>query len=328
MQHDLIDRYIYAVSRHLPGKIRADVEKELDSLITDMLEARCGETTPQEQDIRVVLTELGNPNELAEKYNTNGQKALISGGYFVLYKKILQLVIPICAAATAFAGVLGMVMSNEPPVQSVWITIAEIIGQVIGGSVMAFSIITIIFAVFDYKRVDITDGDVLANLPLIPQKNERIKPAESIAGIIWSVFAALLFIGFPQVVGGWTAETGWIPIFNTTVIRSFWLPIVLWGVLGVIKEITKLIEGRYTKKLAVVTLAANIVTLVATAVVWFNSAIMNPAFSKNIVLLLEEPDGWITRVFADFNLYFFAVICFALILETAINAFKAFKYDR
>ena len=65
MKNDLIERYIYAVIRYLPLKMRGDVEKELDSLISDMLEERCRDITPSEKDIRGVLMELGMPEELA-----------------------------------------------------------------------------------------------------------------------------------------------------------------------------------------------------------------------------------------------------------------------
>ena len=38
MHQDLIERYIYAVIKTLPTRMREDVERELHSLISDMLE--------------------------------------------------------------------------------------------------------------------------------------------------------------------------------------------------------------------------------------------------------------------------------------------------
>ena len=54
-KNNLIERYIYAVTRHLSPKIRDDVEKELDGLISDMLEERCGDILPTDKDIKIVL---------------------------------------------------------------------------------------------------------------------------------------------------------------------------------------------------------------------------------------------------------------------------------
>jgi len=69
MSNELIDRYVYAVVRHLPSRIKNDVSRELDALISDMLTDRCGDIAPADKDIRVVLTELGAPNESSSLYS-------------------------------------------------------------------------------------------------------------------------------------------------------------------------------------------------------------------------------------------------------------------
>lgn len=56
MKNDLIERYIYAVTKRLPQKVQKDISDELRTLIDDMLVERCGELVPEEKDIRVVLT--------------------------------------------------------------------------------------------------------------------------------------------------------------------------------------------------------------------------------------------------------------------------------
>ncbi len=43
----------------LPARMREDVEKELHSLISDMLEERCQDMPPTEHDVLVVLTGAG-----------------------------------------------------------------------------------------------------------------------------------------------------------------------------------------------------------------------------------------------------------------------------
>ena len=59
VKNDLIDRYIYAVTKHMKSAMKKDVAAELETIIQDMLEERCGDVTPTERDIKVVLTELG-----------------------------------------------------------------------------------------------------------------------------------------------------------------------------------------------------------------------------------------------------------------------------
>ena len=60
---DIIDRYIYDVVRRLPPNQRQDIERELRSLIEDMLESG-----PENRNVEDVLKELGNPLDLARQY--------------------------------------------------------------------------------------------------------------------------------------------------------------------------------------------------------------------------------------------------------------------
>ena len=99
---DLKERYIYAVVKNLPRASRQDIKMELATLIDDMLEARCGENEPTEKDLRVVLTELGTPAELYEKYNPDAGKSLIGADYYVQYKRWAIIIVCAVGAARCF----------------------------------------------------------------------------------------------------------------------------------------------------------------------------------------------------------------------------------
>ena len=75
--NDLIERYLYAITRRLPAAQRADVADELRTLISDMIDERCGGIAPAPKDVRVVLTELGTPSEMVRKYTDSEGKCLI-----------------------------------------------------------------------------------------------------------------------------------------------------------------------------------------------------------------------------------------------------------
>ena len=85
IKNDLTDRYIYAVTKHMKSAMKKDVAAELETIIQDMLEERCGDVTPTERDIKVVLTELGTPAELSSKYKGETQDCLIGQPYYSLY---------------------------------------------------------------------------------------------------------------------------------------------------------------------------------------------------------------------------------------------------
>ena len=83
--NDLIERYLYAITRRLPAKQRADVAEELRTLISDMLDERCGSLPPTAKDVRVVLTELGTPGEMVRKYTSGEGECLIGQPYYAQY---------------------------------------------------------------------------------------------------------------------------------------------------------------------------------------------------------------------------------------------------
>ena len=66
-----------AITRRLPAKQCADVAEELRTLISDMLDERCGNLPPTAKDVRVVLTELGTPGEMVRKYTADEDACLI-----------------------------------------------------------------------------------------------------------------------------------------------------------------------------------------------------------------------------------------------------------
>jgi len=322
MKHDLIDRYIYAVVRHLPQKQRAEVELELQSLISDMLDERCGEILPADKDVRVVLTELGTPDELAAKYSGEEKKSLISGVYFITYKRVLKLVLPIVAGAVLLGTVIS-VLSNPSENLNLFALrlIAQPIGGIMAGVFQAFAVITFIFAALEHFKADLS-GDYLSDLPMVPKQIQRIKPYEPIIGIFWSITATVLFLGFPQIMGGWF-DGVWIPVFDVALLRSLWLPIILWTVLGIAQEIVTLTEGQYTKKLAIVTLTVNAAILVCAAVVFLNRSLINPEFVRSFAELFPENSALISRFAGTPGVLLFVLICIGVTIESVTVAVKA-----
>ena len=341
MKSNLRERYIYAVTRHLPGKIQPDVEKELDGLISDMLDERCGGGEPSEQDIKDVLTELGSPEELALKYSGDERRALISGTYYLIYKRVLRLVLPIVAAVVAVLSILGLILGLESMEGSLRLnllfiyisseanSILQVIANPISAVVQAFMVITVVFAVLDYKKVQLQESDMFLGLPDLPEAKMRIKPWESIFEIALCVVAVIVFLGFPQIMFASSPETGRVPVFDIAVLRSLWLPIVLWGIAGISEGIVQLIEGQYTVRLAKVSVAAGALAAVCVVIVFGRSDIMNPAFLDFLqVTFVGEGSRWIGQALAHVNLIVLAAMLIGIAIETVSTVVKAFQARR
>jgi len=333
MENDLIKRYIYAVTRHLPQKMRPEVERELDSLIADMLSARCRDIQPTDRDIRVVLTELGPPEELASKYIGDENKALISGINFLYYKQILKIVLPIVVVCVTIGTIINAIVTWDPemnPFAQFGLSAGQVFLGILGGLVIPFAIITIIFAVFERYQVKLDDGDMFSRLPEVPTGSEKIKPAEAVAAMIFSVIVVVVLLGFPEIVGIWTRDTGWVPIFLPAVLRGLWMIIVLWAALEILKESVKIIEGQYTKRLAILTIVCNVIVMATAAHVFLNVKVVNPEFLNTLKTLISDADGQAaaTGIFGNINYIIIGALLIGLVVDSIVVAVNAYKNEK
>ncbi len=325
MKNELIDRYVYAVTRRLPARLRNDIDKELHSLIEDMLEARCDGLMPEERDVRVVLTELGTPSELAAKYMPEGRDHLIGPAYYSNYKMVTGIVLASVAFGLILSGFISFFTDTQ---QALYITLFSWIGTLITGLIAAFGAVTFIFAVFERKNVALNfGGGELDTLPPVPEKKSVIPKGEPIAGIVFSVIFCVIFLAAPQIIcAKFGADQPFIPVFNVDLIHQLWYIFVALTILGIARESFKLYEGRYTKRLAVVTVVTDILSAALTLVLLSSQQILNNAFIAEASLSLSNEI--VTGLLTYFNLFFMAVILFCLLLDMGVTLFKGFWYDR
>lgn len=322
MNQDLIERYIYAVTRRLPRCKQEDVAKELRGLVEDMLLERCGEAMPEEKDVRVVLTELGSPQELYEKYDENSGKCLIGQPYFSTYVFVLK--IALLAAAFGLTISAGIIALLEPG--TVWEGIGSWLSMLYNGLLSAFAIVTLLFAFFYRKHIPLSQPFNFDDLPPVPKENEVIPKWECIAGICISVIFATVFLAFPQVLGAYLpGEGGLIPIFDSGLIHKTWYLVLLFSLCGIVRESVKLQERRYNRRVLVTTVFADVTTGVLT--IWWLAGydLMNPVFIDKMTALLGEGGGITIDIFSHFQGFFLGVILFALTLDTIEAVVKTRK---
>ncbi|NLV59988.1 MAG: hypothetical protein GXY67_14665 [Clostridiales bacterium] len=331
MNNEMIKRYMYAVTSNLPAKAQPEIEKELESMIEELLDARCGDVQPGDEDIRAVLTELGSPEEMAVRYSGDENKALISGIYLIWYKKILRIVLPIAAACVAFALLLSVFVKWQPPREAVpYVSqaIATIISGAANAAVQAFLWITVIFIILERKKVNFSNSDFLSDLPPVPHKQAQIKFHQPIIGILWHIAAAVLILGFPYLIGIYSKSTGWIPVFDEGYIRASWYLVVLWSVSEIACEIAKLMERRYSKRLALITAVTHLVTGFTAAVFFLDNRIMNPVFVQKIGALFQGGSAAkIGRALGHGNSMVAAIVLFALLADLGETIYRAVRYD-
>ena len=280
----MIDRYVYDVTRRLKPAQRSDIEKELRSLIDDMLAERAGENPFSQEDVETVLTELGRPFLLASKYR--GEDAyLIGPQVYEIYILVLKIVL----AATAFGMSLALIIGYiaTPPV-SAFASIGKFFGTVFGSLLQAFAWVTIVFALVErFAAKDTWNKDwnwKPKNLPPVPHEKARIKKGEPIVGIIFAVIFLVIVNAAPWLFGvhfvNGTAVS--IPVFDLTVWNKM-LPLLDALIcLGILKEVLRLIIGRYTIRLAGAVVVINIISLITFIYVFLQPGIWNADFLSTL----------------------------------------------
>ena len=166
---DLIERYIYDVTRRLPEKSREEVAKELRANIADML----GEN-PTEDEIKKVLTTLGHPRKLANQYSGK-QRYLISPEWIDDYLRVLEIVLIVVCSLSLFSGMIDHIMS---PTETTAIGVfAEVLGygidEMIDGALWTFAVVTLIFIGIDHGNAKAKKEPWNpTSLPKLPKKLE------------------------------------------------------------------------------------------------------------------------------------------------------------
>ncbi len=317
MQHDLIERYIYAVTRHLPPKSRPDISRELHTLIQDMLEARCGAVLPTEKDIRVVLTELGSPEELRAKYDPSPYQHLIGPPYYRSYCSVLRIVLPCVWFGMTLAALLSLLDAQWYQALGTWI------GGLLGGTVSAFGLVTFLFALLERRKVPLEHQSGLDNLPPVPQKRDRISRPGTFFAIGMEVLFTLLFLFAPAIIRVYLPDSGgWIPLFQAQVISARWYLVLPIGILGILRECVKLLEGSYTPRVLAATIVDDLLSAVLVIFWLGRDNLINPDFTAAMQQLFKGDALFLERFFAHFQYFFLGIFLFGLALDVIDCAFR------
>lgn len=330
---DLIDRYIYAVVKWLPEKQREDIEKELRSLIEDMLRERCENNPQQQSDIEGVLNELGDPAKLAAKYRDD-KNYLIGPEYFDLYLFILKIVLIAVAFGTGLGTTIGFL--ENPPVLFIS-GFAQVLASMVAGAFQGFAWVTIIFAVVeryaDHCSFRIKKAWSLSDLPEIPKKEELMKPADAIVGIVFSLLFFFIFCFAVQLFGVYNFQGGKlvsiIPVFSQQGIKNLLPLFVVLCFLSILKECLKLIIGKWNLNMGIIALVLNFITFLLCGLIFTNSSVWNADFISEMNASGIIPTGVdMGRIWSGVTGGFFYLIAFALLIDSVVAVVRGFKHTR
>lgn len=276
--NEWIDRYANTVGRHLPPNQRADVEREIRSLIEDevagRLDAPDAEGAPgpgREAATLAVLQQFGAPEDIAARYYA--PRYLIGPAMFPIYRLVLGIVL----AVTLFANLLGLAAAaGTQNAASLPDTLIDTLLNLFGSVIQAFGMVTLIFMGLERFGVGVTSKPQAWNptsLPPVKDPN-RINAVETAAGIGFTTAVLILAnfylnrgTGALFINGAWQA----IPLFSAEFLQYIpWLT-AIW-IADILVNIVLLIRGRWEP----VTRLATMVVSAATGVIFYRMIVGGP----------------------------------------------------
>ena len=177
--------------------------------------------------------------------------------------------------------------------------------------------------------------------PETPGKIMKVGKGEPIFRILISLLIAVVFLGFPYVIGFWasalpvppalylsTAQGFWAPLFNLNILESLWILIILWTLACIVGEIIKMVISCYNKKYALTTTITAALIVIFTGIMFLHPRIMNVGFVDSLQWFFANPINNVIRfLLENANIIIFIVILLIALVEIILSWFRAGKYS-
>lgn len=260
----LIERYIAEVVRRLPAKEREDIGRELRSTMEDLLPPGYSESEERE-----LLIKFGDPARVAGKYRSQPMY-LIGPRFFDVYLTLLKIIIPIVLAVVLVILIITTIFSSAGEA-----SIGSVIGSLIGDSIAAafdtaigvFFWVTLVFVILEWvDRSNRASGKSPIVLPdkgwtpddletvQVMAKKTAIPRSEPIADLIWTAIWLSVYFNADKLVGiyegGGAGLEMTTPLFNHSVLMSYWPLVLLVGILQISMDMWKWVRRRWDFNLA------------------------------------------------------------------------------
>lgn len=297
---ELIEVYVYEVTRRLPEKGRDDIAMELQSTIEDMLPDHYSE-----EEVMEALQKLGDPSELAAKYRDT-PNYLIGPKVFDAYMSVMKIAVPwviLLAILIPIFDSLQLFKGDEPLISVIATSFGMILASIISVLVQAFFWITLIFFIIDRnvsskeKLSSYSGGrqkwtpEALKQIPIIP-KRKAIKVSEVFFGVIWPIIWIIFYFNADRFAGVYRQLDGEglrmvMPVFNHSVLLSYWPIVLLFAILQIGMAMYKFKERIWTQKLAITNTVFHICSILVMIYIVSNPSLINEAISPYMADILE-----------------------------------------
>ncbi len=248
---ELIERYLYAVCRKMPSRLRKDAEKQLRSSIMHELEARIPDGTPGEKEIVDVLRRFGPPDKVARQYA--GKWLYVIGPelydlYFLLVKLASLCVLVYVFTSFALERLQNGFGAGDIP---------GLVWRMCTGIFAAIGAVTVVFILAERLSPgsepetgrDDADWDP-ESLPEVPGPGEAIRVSDVVFGLIFTLLLFIFLNFYPLLVRNYFQTDDpevakLVSLVDLGVIKPYMVYINILFVLAFLKFFLLLKDGRY-----------------------------------------------------------------------------------
>ncbi|MBZ2195593.1 hypothetical protein [Occultella gossypii] len=269
----LTDRYLFAAARSVPETQRTEFRSELAERIGDSIDAKVDAGADREAAELDVLTELGNPDALAAAY-ADRPLQLIGPAHYLLWKRLLRLLLAIVLPCVAFAYVLGQLISGAG------------IGEIYGGTVVVLINVTVHLAFWTtavFAFIDRVSGgkSVLEwkpeELPVVVEPPRNQLRLDVVSNLVLIVLTALVILVGPGLIPS-PDGAGPVPFFEPA--TWAWLQWYLLAVLvaQLVFWLLLLRHGRWSYRFVFASLVLAAAAALPIAATLAGGTLVNPEF--------------------------------------------------
>lgn len=245
---DFIERYVAAVGRQLPRRMRADVESELHSSLQDMLEdrGRALDRSPDEELAVEILKEMDPPSKMADLYA--GTSYLIGPRLypsFLMASKILLVILVVM-------HIIGIPLAlSEPGSGDAFFLLGETLRSLIPSIFGAVGLLVVIFASLEHLVLKTDEREEKGwdprKLPAI-RTPHLVSTARTVTMIVFAAAAMVLIDLYPEWIGiTYYSDRGWQHISALTpAFSSYLLPLNLLLGFDIMLNLVLLRQGAWS----------------------------------------------------------------------------------
>lgn len=329
---DLIELYVYEVTRRLPERNRDDIALELRSTIEDMLPEE-----PSEAEVKEALAQLGDPAVLAAQYRDQPAH-LIGPRFYDTYVQVLKMVVPVVVVITFLSLIANQIITYSGevvPADAAASLLSKAIEVVLGAGVQTVFWITLAFVILERtgtgKELPLNGKfkawtpDDLKDTRYVPAK-KVINKSEVFANLMWTAIWGSVYFNADRLIGVYEPGRFGIemttPVFNQEVLVAYWPFVVLILALDVILAIYKWIVSQWTVPIAFLNVANHVLSLVVFAAMISNADLLSSGFTAKMEDIFGPELSGVSGFSSGWIMW---LALFAYLLAAVLDSYQGFR---